>query len=67
MAAETSGMFREMCRVRQVVVETSLGRTEERAGTSRTSSNVSPSGPNFSIIELPPVDAPTFYRSDVLN
>src|ERR1700710_1379693 len=48
MAAEINGIASWIERVRRVSVETSLGRMSESAGTSRTSSNVSPSGPNFS-------------------
>jgi len=42
MAAETSGMFRGMERVRRLLVETSLGWTAEYLGTRRTSSKVRP-------------------------
>ena len=42
MAAETSGMLREMVRVKRLAVETSRGWTAEYRGTRRTSSKVSP-------------------------
>jgi hypothetical protein len=42
MAAETSGMLREMVRVKRVTVSTSRGWTAEYRGTRRTSSKVSP-------------------------
>ena len=55
IAAETSGMFREILRVSCVCVLTSVGRTEDFPGTSSTSSNVNPSriGPSihFSFID----------------
>ena len=41
MAADTSGRFRAMLRVRRVESDVSLGRTWENAGTSNTSSKVS--------------------------
>jgi hypothetical protein len=41
IAADTSGMFSSSFRVRRVFRETSLGRTREWAGRSRTSSKVS--------------------------
>ena len=40
-------MFSEIDGVRRVTVETSFGSTDDSAGTSNTSSNVSPSFPNF--------------------
>ena len=43
MAADTSGILREMVRVRRVTVETSRGWTVECRGTSSTSSKVRPS------------------------
>ena len=43
IAAETSGISSSIVRVSRVRVETSLGRTADSAGTSSTSSNVSPS------------------------
>ena len=43
LAAETSGRLRRMPRVSRVERSTSIGRTSERAGTSRTSSKVSAS------------------------
>src|SRR5207253_6075958 len=51
MAAETIGMFNPIWRVRQVRVSVSAGTTSLRAGTSRTSSKVSPSGSASGIIE----------------
>src|SRR5436309_3301015 len=48
IAAERTGIASEIPRVRRVTVETSLGRTCDSAGTSRTSSKVSPSRANFS-------------------
>jgi len=48
IAAETTGISRAIVRVSRVAVETSLGRTDDSAGTSRTSSNVRPSFENFS-------------------
>ena len=42
MAAEISGMFREIVRVKRLTVETSLGCTAEYRGTRRTSSKVRP-------------------------
>ena len=47
IAAETTGMFSEIDGVSRVTVETSFGRTCDSAGRRRTSSNVSPSLPNF--------------------
>ena len=47
IAAEISGMFSEIDGVSRVTVETSFGRTCDSAGSSSTSSNVSPSLPNF--------------------
>ena len=41
IAADTSGRFRRMLRVRRVASEVSRGRTWEKAGTSNTSSKVS--------------------------
>ncbi|HMM52474.1 MAG TPA: DUF4124 domain-containing protein [Burkholderiaceae bacterium] len=41
IAADTSGMFSAIRRVRRVFREASRGRISEKAGTSRTSSNVS--------------------------
>ncbi len=41
MAADTSGRFRVMLRVKRVTREVSLGRTWEYAGTNNTSSKVS--------------------------
>ena len=43
IGADSSGMFRRMCCVRRLEVSTSRGTTEERAGTSSTSSKVIPS------------------------
>ncbi|MEI9965862.1 MAG: antitoxin MazE-like protein, partial [Caulobacteraceae bacterium] len=43
MAADTMGMFRAMSLVSRVAVETWLGTTSERPGSSKTSSKVSPS------------------------
>src|SRR5215210_818963 len=51
IAAETIGISRAIVRVRRVAVRTSFGSTEDSAGTSRTSSNVRPSRPNFSSYE----------------
>ena len=48
IAADITGRFSRMSRVSWVDVSTSLGRTDESAGRSMTSSNVSPSLPNFS-------------------
>ena len=42
MAAETSGMLREIVRVKRLTVETSRGCTAEYRGTRSTSSNVRP-------------------------
>ena len=47
IAAETIGISRTIVRVRRVAVETSFGSTDDSAGTSRTSSKVSPSLANF--------------------
>ena len=47
IAAETTGMFSEIDGVSRVIVETSFGRTCDSAGRRSTSSNVSPSLPNF--------------------
>src|ERR1700733_1205490 len=49
MAADTSGIFREIVRVSCVRVFTSVGKTEDFPGTSSTSSNVNPSriGPSI--------------------
>src|ERR1039457_6323236 len=44
MAELTMGMFREIRRVRRVAVLACAGRTEEREGTSKTSSKVNASG-----------------------
>ena len=43
IAAETNGMLSVIPRVRRVFVSTWDGRTSEAAGSSRTSSKVSPS------------------------
>ena len=51
MAADTSGMASEMLRVRWLAVDASWGSISEAAGTSRTSSKVRPSRPNFSANE----------------
>ena len=48
IAAETSGSSSAIVRVSRVAVETSFGSTADSAGTSRTSSKVSPSLANFS-------------------
>src|SRR5438270_3525081 len=48
IAAETIGIASSMRGVRRVAVETSFGSTCDSAGTSSTSSKVSPSRPNFS-------------------
>ena len=42
MAAETTGVLSVMLREKRLRIETSLGMTEEKAGTSSTSSYVSP-------------------------
>src|SRR5882672_5304044 len=47
IAAETTGTSSAIVRVSRVAVETSFGRTADSAGTSRTSSKVSPSLANF--------------------
>ena len=47
IAAETIGIWIVMPRVSRVAVDTSFGSTCDSAGTSRTSSNVSPSLPNL--------------------
>src|SRR5208337_3904638 len=44
MAALTIGRFKAMLRVSLVWVSTSVGKTDDFAGRSRTSSKVSPSG-----------------------
>src|SRR5690606_7061476 len=41
MAADTSGMFKVMSRVKRVLRDVSRGRMSEYAGTNKTSSNVS--------------------------
>src|SRR5215471_2952502 len=51
IAAEASGMLMVSLRVNCVVVSTSVGRTEDLPGRSRTSSNVRPSGIGPSIME----------------
>ena len=48
IAAETTGTLSAIVRVSRVAVETSFGSTADSAGTSSTSSKVSPSRPNFS-------------------
>src|SRR6266487_391171 len=48
IAALTIGTLSIILRVKRVCVETSRGRTEEAAGTMRTSSKVRPSLANFS-------------------
>src|SRR5438552_1145784 len=47
IAAETTGTSSTIVRVNRVAVETAFGRTDDSAGTSRTSSKVSPSFANF--------------------
>jgi hypothetical protein len=47
IAAETIGTSRTIVRVSRVAVLTAFGRTCDSDGTRRTSSNVSPSVPNF--------------------
>ena len=47
MAADTIGMLSWIFGVRRAAVLTSFGRTLDSAGSSRTSSNVSPSLANF--------------------
>ena len=47
IAAETRGMRSSTDRVKRVAVETSFGRTCDSAGSSSTSSNVSPSRANL--------------------
>src|SRR6266404_806201 len=47
IAAETTGTSSTIVRVSRVAVETAFGRTDDSAGTSRTSSKVSPSFANF--------------------
>src|SRR4051794_7584427 len=47
IAAETTGTSSTIVRVSRVAVETSFGRTDDSAGTRRTSSKVSPSFANF--------------------
>ena len=47
IAAETTGMLISIERVSRARVETSFGSTRDSAGTSRTSSKVSPSRANF--------------------
>ena len=47
IAAETIGMLRVIFGVRRAAVLTSPGRTFDSAGSSSTSSNVSPSLANF--------------------
>ena len=56
IAAETIGIWIVMPRVSWVAVETSFGRTRDSAGTSRTSSNVSPSFPEFPVELEEPLD-----------
>src|SRR5687768_14179633 len=51
IAAETTGISSAIVRVSRVAVRTSFGSTEDSAGTSRTSSKVRPSRPNFSSYE----------------
>ena len=51
MAADTSGMFRLIRRVKRVAVDTSSGKTSEAAGTSRTSSKVRPSRLTLTSVE----------------
>ena len=48
MAAETTGISSTIVRVSRLAVATSFGRTADSAGTSRTSSKVSPSFANLS-------------------
>ncbi len=48
MPALTRGMFRRMSLVKTVDTSTSLGRTSDLPGTSKTSSNVSPTSPILS-------------------
>jgi hypothetical protein len=49
IAAEQSGICKRIPRVNCVAVSVSVGKTSERAGTSKTSSKVSPSE-MFSVI-----------------
>src|ERR1700679_3654100 len=51
MAAESSGVLREMPRVRSVWVLTCAGATSLKAGTSKTSSKVRASGTGVWIID----------------
>ena len=50
IAAETMGILSLILREKRVSRETSRGNTSEKAGTSSTSSNVSPSGCTLSLI-----------------
>src|SRR5579862_2616242 len=52
IAAATIGIFSGTLRARQVRVSAWVGRTEDLPGSSRTSSNVSPSGMAPSIINF---------------
>src|SRR6185295_8250900 len=51
IAALTIGISSAIVRVSLVAVRTSFGSTDDSAGTSRTSSKVRPSRPNFSSYE----------------
>ncbi len=63
IAADTIGDSSTIVRVRRDAVETSFGRTDDSAGTSRTSSKVSPSFANFSGSVLPKVSKASFPSS----
>ena len=60
IAAETIGIASGRLRVSRVAVETSLGRTCDSAGTSRTSSKVRPSRANLSSSVEEPLDPSDF-------
>jgi hypothetical protein len=53
IAAETTGTASSMRGVRRLRVSTDAGRTDDSPGSSRTSSNVSPSLANFGGWEAP--------------
>ena len=56
IAAETTGIWSEIDGVSRVTVETSFGSTSDSAGSRSTSSNVSPSFPNFRSKRDEPLD-----------
>src|SRR2546423_10356389 len=63
IAAEITGTSSAIVRVSRVAVETSFGRTDDSAGTRRTSSKVSPSFANFAGSVVSAGSRPSFSTS----